>query len=154
MRRTSAIVAVVAVSAVAGSVIVASAAGPAGVDACYKTSTGALRVDIGGGCKPAESPLTLGTGGVQTRWVHATVTSPEGSWLTAEAMCDRGEVVTGGGFTAESIGDTYVVHVNGPAEVDGREGWFVSLHHFDDPATDYPFDFTATAVCAPAAPDG
>lgn len=150
MMRAVAAVALAVASGVGGGMVAANVVGTSSVDACYSNSTGSLRVDTS--CRPHETAIVLGTtAGFQTRQVFETKEFDPGTHDAVLAMCDAGEVVTGGGYEVASIGDTWVLNTNGPVTIDGLEGWMVALHHFPSPEgyTNPSFDVTAIAVCAP-----
>ncbi len=79
---------------------------------------------------------------------------PANSWGAVYAMCDEGEVVTGGGHEVAAIGHTWVMNQSEPVTIDGVEGWMVALHHFPAPEGEtYPdLSVAAIAVCAPGTP--
>ena len=81
------------------------------IHACYKTSSGELRVvdpSAGGTCKPSETALAWSqtgppgpAGATQVTIRTATQTVSPGSSHTFTAHCDAGEVATGGGWRME-----------------------------------------------------
>jgi hypothetical protein len=149
MMRVVAAVALAVASGIGGGMVAANVVGPSSVDACYSNSTGALRVAEA--CRPNETSIVLGTVGFQTRQVYETEWFPTNSWGAVYAMCDEGEVVTGGGHEVAAIGHTWVMNQSEPVTLDGVQGWMVALHHFPAPEGEtYPdLSVTAIAVCAP-----
>jgi hypothetical protein len=106
------------VAAVSGGVAWATIPDGSGqIHACYKSSSGDLRVidpSAGGACKPSETALmwsqtgpagTPGTpgapGATHVTIRTATQTVSPGSSHTFTAHCDAGEVATGGGWRLE-----------------------------------------------------
>ena len=120
------------------------------IDACYHARTGALRVDVDGdGCHRAEMPITLGHG-LSTRRVVAedVVTGP--GFEGVAAMCGPGEVVLGGGYETASIHPDARPITNGPIEIDGLQGWQVTV--INESSAD--FEFWSLAICAPGTSTG
>lgn len=73
---------------------------------------------------------------------------PTGDFDQAVALCEPGEVVTGGGMEVASINPAVAVVTNGPTEdfeSTGQQGWIVTLA-LDEPAPETPF--TSFAICA------
>lgn len=150
MMRAVAAVALAVASGVGGGMVAANVVGTSSVDACYSDSTGSLRVATS--CRPNETAIVLGTTvGFQTRQVVESELFPADSWGAVYAMCDEGEVVTGGGHEVAAIGHTWVMNQSEPVTIDGVEGWMVALHHFPAPEGEtYPdLSVAAIAVCAP-----
>jgi hypothetical protein len=122
--------------------------GDGGVDVCHRNSTGALRVDVSGGCRPNETAATLRVD-LTTRLVTVGESAPASGFATATAECGSGEVASGGGFEIASIApEISVVHSIPDVLGDHREGWFVQLlTHAGSSGS----DFSAVAVCASGA---
>lgn len=145
LRTAIALGALMAVGA--GGAAVASGAFAPSVDACYRTTTGALRVDLGDGCRVGEQAISLGTAQFYTRQVAVSGWVQGGQYEAVQAMCGPGEVVTGGGVAVASIGLDYTVFEDSPITVDGLEGWQGAVSRpYADPEQD--LEFWVTAICA------
>ncbi len=78
-----------------------------------------------------------------------SIGGPAGGFKAAVALCDAGEVVTGGGMEVASINPGVAVVTNAPTddfESTGRQGWIVTLA-WDEPTFDA--EFTSFAICTP-----
>lgn len=154
MKSTMVAVAAAVALGMGGGLLAANASGPATVDGCYRDSTGALRIDTGSGCRPGETEITLGTGGgggagVSTRVVMAsdTIGGTDGEFKGASALCDEGEVVTGGGMEIQWMNPEISIITNAPVTVGGLQGWQVTLGV--DPSGSTSAPFFAIAICTP-----
>jgi hypothetical protein len=78
------------------------------------------------------------------RTVHATV--PAHDLGSAQARCQAGYVVTGGGYELATINPAVNAFTNAPFQSSTRYGWNVSV--INESGVDV--DITAFAVCTPA----
>lgn len=88
---------------------------------------------------------------LSTHIVTATdgVGGVDNEFKSVAALCDPGEVVTGGGMEVASINPDIAIVTNAPTEdfdSTGLQGWILTLA-YDQPT--YTVDFTAFAICAP-----
>lgn len=152
MKSTLAAVAAAVAIGVGGGLLAANGSGPATVDACYRDSNGALRVDTGSGCRRGESEIVLGTADFRTR----TVTEMEWligvDWIGVEAMCAPGEVVTGGGYTLGSINPLVAVNSDNPIEIDGVQGWQATVAYSGPEGDGHEAEVWVHAICAGGLP--
>ncbi len=148
MNIRAAVVAGAVLAVGVGGVAVAGTLSAPGVDACYRTTTGALRVDTGGGCRVGEQAIRLGTGQLRTRQVIAEGAVEGGQYRTATAWCGPGEVVTGGGVEVAAIAPDYTVFSDVPIEEAGLQGWQGAVSRpYADP--EQVVAFSVVAICAP-----
>ena len=80
-----------------------------------------------------------------------TIGGTGNEFKAAVALCEPGEVVTGGGMEVASINPEVAIVTNAPTEdfdFTGLQGWIVTLA-WDEPVFDA--EFTAFAICAPGA---
>lgn len=148
MRTSTVAMALALVAAGVGGGWVAATEAPATFDACYRTTTGALRIDTGTGCRVGEEAITLGSPEISTRVVMASDVMTWNDQGVVYAMCAPGEVVVGGGYTIDNIGPMTFVNMDQPLEdEDGNQGWMIMATYtaFEDDG--YVGHVSGYAIC-------
>lgn len=146
MNKTITATTLALAAGLASGFVLTGSATPGTVEACYRTTNGALRVDTGGGCKGGEQALTLGTGRITTRVVTDEDSMSRTDQGVLEMMCAPGEVVTGGGYTIASIGPDIFVNQDQPfQDDDGNQGWLVVATYTT--VEDYVVEVWGYAIC-------
>ena len=149
MRRLLVIVAVIALAAFGTGIAVANTTG--GSLLCYDLKTGEVRVDVlGSGCLKKEGAVAVIAGGVLVERIDVSSVAVAGDTTSAFAGCPVGEVVTGGGYVTFSINTELRPFSNVPIEVDGVQGWQVSI--INESGGDVTFH--AFALCVPGTAAG